>query len=108
MIRHMVALKFKPGTTDETKGALYADLAALDRHIDGIVDFQTRENISVEDALVRGFRDLFWFDFRDLGVRDTYLDDPVHKAIGARIVAELDGGADGVFVCDVTLIQDII
>ncbi|MDJ0641140.1 MAG: Dabb family protein [Paracoccaceae bacterium] len=100
MIRHLVALRFKPGTPDTTKQALYDDLAALDARIDGILDFQSRANVSVEDPLVRDFRDLFWFDFRDVRVRDVYLEDEVHQAIGARIVAELDGGADGVFVMD--------
>ncbi|MDJ0639175.1 MAG: Dabb family protein [Paracoccaceae bacterium] len=100
MIRHLVALRFKPGTADATKEALYADLRALDGRIEGILDFQSRANVSVEDELVRGFRDLFWFDFRDTSVRDAYLVDEVHQAIGARIVAELEGGANGVFVCD--------
>lgn len=100
MIRHLVALRFKPGTEDTTKSALYDDLAALADRIDGVLDFQTRRNVSVEDALVRDFRDLFWFDFRDAAVRDTYLVDEVHQAIGARIVAKLEGGADGVFVAD--------
>ena len=100
MIRHLVALRFKPGTPDETKQGLYDDLAALSGRIDGILDFQSRRNVSVEDEMVRGFRDLFWFDFRDEAVRDAYLVDEVHRAIGARIVAELEGGADGVFVCD--------
>lgn len=100
MIRHLVALRFKPGTSEETKQALYDDLARLGDHIDGILDFQSRSNVSVEDPLVRDYRDLFWFDFRDAGVRDTYLADATHQAIGARIVAELEGGADGVFVFD--------
>ena len=100
MIRHLVALKFRAGTDEAVKAALYADLEGLQARIDGILDFQTRTNVSVEDPLVRGFRDLFWFDFRDTGVRDAYLADPVHRAIGARIVAELEGGADGVFVFD--------
>lgn len=100
MIRHLVALRFRPGTSDATKAALYRDLAALDARIDGILDFQSRRNVSVEDPLVRDFRDLFWFDFRDATVRDAYLADEVHQAIGARIVAELEGGADGVFVID--------
>ena len=100
MIRHMVSLRFKPGTNASVKAGLYSDLAALSDRIDGIVDFQTRRNVSVEDALVRDFRDLFWFDFRDVSVRDAYLVDEVHQAIGARIVAELDGGPDGVFVAD--------
>ncbi len=100
MIRHLVALRFKPGTAEATKEALYADLAALSSRIDGIIDFQSRANVSVEVDKVRDYRDLFWFDFRDEGVRDTYLDDAVHKEIGGRLVAELEGGAEGVFVFD--------
>lgn len=103
MIRHIVALRFRPGTSPATKNALYRDLAALSGHIDGILDFRSSPNVSVETPLVRGFNDVFWFDFRDLSVRDTYLADPAHQAVGARIVAELEGGADGVFVFDVQL-----
>lgn len=100
MIRHLVALRYAASTDDATKDQLMADLAGLGDHIDGILDFQVRKNVSVEDPLVRDFRDLFWFDFRDTDVRDTYLVDPTHQAIGARIVATLEGGADGVFVMD--------
>ncbi len=103
MIRHLVALRYKDETPDAVKQGLMNDLAGLSGHIDGIIDFQARPNISVEDPLVRGFRDVFWFDFRDLKVRDTYLDDPVHQGIGARIVENLEGGADGVFVFDYTV-----
>jgi hypothetical protein len=101
MIRHIVALRFRAGTAPATKAALYAELAGLSGHIAGILDFQTSPNVSVELPLVRGFNDVFWFDFRDTAVRDAYLVDPVHQAIGGRIVAELEGGADGVFVFDV-------
>ena len=100
MIRHFVALRFRSGTDDAAKQSLMDDLAGLTSRIDGIADFQVRPNISVEDPLVRGFRDVFWFDFRDAGVRDVYLADPVHQEIGRRIVAELEGGADGVCVFD--------
>lgn len=100
MIRHLVALRYKPDTSQETKQALYDRLAALSGRIDGILDFQSRANVSVEDPLVRDYRDLFWFDFRDTQVRDSYLEDEVHQAIGADIVATLEGGADGVFVFD--------
>lgn len=100
MIRHLVALHFKDGTTAQARQTLFDDLSKLDDVIDGITDFQTRQNVSVEDELVRGFRDLFWFDFRDTDVRDAYLIHPQHKAIGARLVAALEGGPDGVFVMD--------
>lgn len=100
MIRHLVALRFKPGTDQSDKQALFGDLAALDQRIDGILDFQTRANVSPEDHVVHGFRDMFWFDFRDQTVRDAYLVDEVHQAIGARLVAQAEGGAEGVLVLD--------
>ena len=101
MIRHIVALRFRAGTARETKLALYRDLAALSGHINGILDFRHFDNVSVETPLARGFDDLFWFDFRDAAVRDTYLEDAAHKAVGAWIVAEGEGGIDGVCVADV-------
>lgn len=103
MIRHIVALRFCAGTTDAVKQALYDALADLRGHIEGIEDFRSFTNVSVETPVVRGFNDLFWFDFRDVAVRDVYLADARHQAIGARIVAELEGGIDGVFVADVAL-----
>ncbi len=102
MIRHIVALRFRAGTSDAIKAGLYDDLAALHGHIDGILGFHSGPNVSVE-PLSRGFDDLFWFDFRDVDVRDAYLVDPAHQAIGARIVAQTDGGIDGVFVFDIEL-----
>jgi hypothetical protein len=101
MIRHIVALRFRPATPQANTDRLYAELAGLAGDVDGIRDFRARPNVSVELPLVRGFDDVFWFDFRDLAVRDAYLADPVHQAVGGRILAELDGGADGVFVFDV-------
>ena len=101
MIRHFVHLRFAANTSRHDKLALYKDLAALDGHIDGILDFQYRENVSVETPLVRDFKDMFWLDFDSETTRDTYLNDAQHKAIGNRIVASLEGGADGVFVCDI-------
>lgn len=103
MIRHIVALRFRAGTPQATKDGLYAELSALRGHIAGIEDFRSFANVSVETPLVRGFNDVFWFDFRDAAVRDAYLVDPAHQAVGSRIVAETEGGPDGVFVCDVTL-----
>jgi hypothetical protein len=103
MIRHLVHLRFRSDVTEVEKQALYTDLAGLADHIDGIVDFQHRKNVSVETPLVRDFLDMFWFDFKDASVRDHYLEDATHQAIGGRIVENLEGGADGVFVCDIEL-----
>jgi len=103
MIRHLVHLRFKADTSDAEKAALYSDLAGLSGHIDGILDFQHRKNVSIETPLVRDFKDMFWFDFRDSAVREVYLTDSTHQEIGGRIVEKLEGGAEGVFVCDIEL-----
>ena len=103
MIRHIVHLRFRADITEAEKSALFTELSGLSEHIDGILDFQHRKNISVETPLVREFLDMFWLDFRDTTVRDIYLEDETHQAIGGRIVATLDGGADGVFVCDIEI-----
>jgi len=101
MIRHIVALRFKPGTSAAEKDVLYAALEGLAQHIEGILGFRAFQNVSVELAVVRGFSDLFWFDFRDIAVRDAYLIHPAHQAVGARLVAAMEGGAEGIFVFDV-------
>jgi N12 class adenine-specific DNA methylase len=103
MIRHIVALKFQSDVTSEKKAELYSELAALSHHIDGILDFRTFANVSPEVPVVRGFHDIFWFDFRDAHVRDAYLEHPAHKIVGAKLVAAVEGGLDGIFVADVEL-----
>ena len=100
MIRHLVALRFDAEISEDVKAPLFDDLGALQNHIDGILDFQTRQNVSPEVSVVHGFQDLFWFDFRDDAVRDQYLAHPKHIAIGARLVAACEGGMDGVTVLD--------
>ena len=39
-------------------------------------------------------------DLADAAARDRYLVDPAHKAAGARLVAALEGGRDGLIVFD--------
>lgn len=103
MIRHMVHLRFRDVVSTQEKNALFDRLADLsERLADGCV-FEVARNVSVETHLVRGFQDLFWIDFDTVAARDAYLADPEHIAISADIVACLEGGAEGVFVCDTVL-----
>ena len=85
------------------KAAALRCLAALRGHLEGMEDFRSFANISPETAVVQGFRDLFWCDFRDDLARDAYLADPAHQAIGARLVAAAEGGLAGILVMDVAL-----
>lgn len=101
MIRHLVFLRYSVDVTQKVKDALMRDLAALRNEIDGIVAFSSRPNLSPETLFIHGFTEMFWFDFRDVQARDAYLANETHKAIGARIMASLHGGAEGILVCDV-------
>jgi hypothetical protein len=103
MIRHLVLLRFEDTVSAGEKQSIYAELASLQHHIGGIVNFHAGPNISVETDLIRGFKDIFWFDFADEAARDAYLVDPHHAAAGARIVAHTQGGSEGVIVVDVSI-----
>lgn len=103
MIRHIVAVRFGKAATAGTRQGIYDDLAGLSAHLAGIVGFRSFKNVSPEDAVVRGFKDGFWVDFRDASARDAYLRDAAHQAIGARLVAAAEGGVDGIFVVDVEM-----
>lgn len=96
-------MKYADSVPQQARDALMHDLAGLRTEIDGMEDFRTGRNISPEVPFVRGLTDMFWIDFRDVQARDAYLANDTHKAIGSRIMASLDGGAAGIFVCDLEL-----
>ncbi|MFT7214230.1 MAG: hypothetical protein ACI9XK_004496 [Granulosicoccus sp.] len=101
MIKHLVFMNYPESTSQAIKDGITTDLAALTDEIDGILGFGHGPNLSPEEPLIRGFKDMFWFDFKDLATRDAYLENETHKGIGARIGTAVDGGAAGVFVCDI-------
>ena len=103
MIRHIVAVKFPAETAEPARQQVLQALAEMRDLVNGVLDFQIRANVSPEDPVVRGFKDLFWFDFADAQTRDAYLVHPRHQALGAQLVAAADGGVDGIFVIDVEI-----
>ncbi|WP_062267169.1 Dabb family protein [Endozoicomonas arenosclerae] len=103
MIRHMVHLRFLNSVSEVEREALFQKLSALQKEIDGIIEFKKVVNVSVEEPLVRGFIDAFWFDFVDANARDHYLTHPEHVRVAEELVQCLDGGLEGVFVCDFEL-----
>lgn len=96
-------MKYADSVPQQVRDALMHDLADLRTEIDGMEYFRTGRNISPETSLVHGLIDMFWIDFRDVRARDAYLANETHKAIGSRIMASLEGGAEGIFVCDLEL-----
>lgn len=103
MIRHFVAVQFKPGTPQRDIIAIAGALGELEHKLYGIAAFEFRENISPETDLVRGFNHVFWFDFDTEEDRDDYLADPKHLAVGAQLAEMCDGGTDGIAVFDFDL-----
>lgn len=102
MIRHLVFLNYPDAVSQATKEGILRDLEALKSELGGFLAFGSGTNISPETDVVRGFLDMFWIDFDNVSARDAYLANETHKNIAARITAAT-GGANGVFVCDLTL-----
>lgn len=99
MIRHCVLAKFRADISDRERQAIFDELAALQHKLDGVVAMSFGANVSPE-GLHKGFGHGFTMDFRDAPARDAYLVHPDHKAAGAKFVAALEGGRDGLIVVD--------
>lgn len=99
MIRHCVFFKFRTGVSADERAEIYAGLNALVGQIDGLLSAAFGPNISPE-GLAQGFNDGFIMDLGDAAARDRYLVDPAHQAAGAKLVAALEGGRDGLIVFD--------
>jgi len=99
MIRHCVFGKVRADVNEAELAAIHADLEALRTVIDGMGPVAFGANASPE-PFARGFTHGFTIDFRDAAARDAYLVHPDHGRAGARLVAALEGGTDGLFVLD--------
>lgn len=102
MIRHCVFVKFRNDVGAGERKAIHADLETLRQVIDGMETVQFSANVSPE-PFARGFTHGFIIDFRDSAVRDAYLVHEAHQRAGARLVAALEGGTDGLMVFDLDL-----
>jgi hypothetical protein len=104
MIRHCVFIKFKSEISDTEKQTLYSELEALGAILPGIVKFDAMANSSPEIGMDKGFSDGFIIDFDTPKSRNIYLEAPEHKAVGAKLVAASQGGADGILVYDMEIV----
>ena len=99
-IRHCVWVKFRADVPTSERQAIYDQLAALREHLAGIEAMSFGPNVSPE-GLHHGFADGFVIAFADAAARDAYLVDQGHKEAGARLVAALEGGRNGLVVFDI-------
>lgn len=101
-IRHCVFVKFRSDVPDTERSAIHTDLEALRDTIEGMGKVQFGANVSPE-PFARGFTHGFTIDFRDAAARDAYLVHEAHQRAGARLVAALEGGLQGLFVFDLEI-----
>lgn len=104
MIRHIVLCRYRPDVPESERQAIRDGLAALVGRIEGLQRASFGSNVSPE-GLARGFDDGFVMDMVDAAARDRYLADPAHKAAGARMVAALEGGREGLLVFDLDVAE---
>lgn len=102
MIRHCVFARFRNNADATERAAIHADLEALRRVIEGMGKVEFSANVSPE-PFARGFTHGFTIDFRDAAARDAYLVHEAHQRAGARLVAALEGGTDGLMVFDLEI-----
>ncbi|TPL86442.1 Dabb family protein [Mesorhizobium sp. B2-3-13] len=102
MIRHCVFARFRSDVSPAERTAIHADLEALRQVIEGMETIQFSANVSPE-PFARGFSHGFTIDFRDAAARDAYLVHEAHQRAGARLIATLEGGTDGLMVFDLDL-----
>lgn len=99
MIRHCVFVTFRDDVPTTERDAIHAALEAVRGHVEGMGPVLFSSNVSPE-PFARGFTHGFTVDFRDATARDAYLEHESHQRAGARLVAALKGGTEGLFVMD--------
>ena len=89
VLRHVVLVKFKDGTTAEQIRQIENAFIAMPSKIDAIYDYEWGTDVSVEN-LQQGFTHCFILTFQSEAARDEYLPHPVHKELGTLINPYLD------------------
>lgn len=100
MIRHIVLTRFEAATTDDTIAEIYTGLKAVANRLDGAHNFVGGRSQSPEQ-IERGYMHGFTIDFDSWADLATYADDDTHKVLGGQLVANAQGGIDGLLVLDI-------
>lgn len=96
-VRHIVAFKYKQGSTISEIKQVTDAFRALKDEIPGILHFEFGVNNSPEN-LDQGYTHIYQITFKNSKARDTYLPHPQHTKFG-DLLSELDI-LDSVFVVD--------
>jgi hypothetical protein len=83
-ITHVVLVRWKPETTDDTREAIRASVRALATEIPGIHRLVEGPSVSPE-GLEAGFDYVLVVDFADTDARDRYLPHPAHLPVAEQL-----------------------
>ncbi|MCP4639290.1 MAG: Dabb family protein [bacterium] len=89
VLRHVVLIKFKDGTSPEDIRAVEAAFCALPSKVAAIYDFEWGTDVSPEN-LANGFTHCFFLSFKSEEDRAVYLPHPAHKEFGSILGPHLD------------------
>ena len=99
MIRHIVLIRFTPDLPETEIADIWQELHAIDGRVPGLLAIHAGRSESPEQ-IERGYLHGFTVDFEDWAALAAYQDHPDHKKLGARLVANAQGGLDGILVFD--------
>lgn len=99
MIRHCVFMALRDDADPNELADILIGLAAVAERLPGASGFVSGPNCDFEDK-TPDFPLGFTLDFTDQTALETYACDPEHQALGARLVAQCKGGAEGITVFD--------
>lgn len=99
MIRHIVLIRFRPGVGEDAIAAIFADLAGIRDKVPGVLAIHAGRSESPE-RIERGYLHGFTVDFAGWDALAAYQAHPDHRSVGAALVAQAQGGLDGILVFD--------
>jgi hypothetical protein len=97
MIRHIVLIRLRAGLDTAAIDALFAPLPGLAQRLGFTAAWGQSES---PEQIERGYKHGFVAEFTDWAALAAYQDDPGHKVFGASLVAQAEGGLDGILVFD--------
>ena len=97
MIRHIVLIRFLPGTYEERIVELWAELHVVCQAIAGVRAFMAGRSESPEQ-IERGYLHGFTIDFDDGDALRRYSDHSLHREFGRKLIENAVDGLDGILV----------
>lgn len=102
MIRHIVLVRFRPDVSDAAIAKIFADLDAIRHVVPGVLAIASGRSESPE-KIERGYMHGFTVDFAGWEALAAYQAHPDHRAVGEALVANAEGGLDGILVFDLPM-----